>query len=102
MMAPLFERMTKLSHSATFAASTTVAFMVKERAEGLEEIGDLLGPRLVRSEPRRNAVRRGLLDRALAAVIPLARLWHDKTRGHPIYATAVLGISGCTTCLYPD
>jgi SRSO17 transposase len=37
---------------------------VEEWAEGLEEIGDLIGPRFVRSEPRRNAVGyvRGLLS----------------------------------------
>ena len=37
---------------------------VEEWAEGLEEIGDLIGQRFVRSEPRRNAVGyvRGLLS----------------------------------------
>ncbi len=37
---------------------------VEEWAEGLEDIGDLIGPRFVRSEPRRNALGyvRGLLS----------------------------------------
>lgn len=37
---------------------------VEEWAEGLEEIGELIGQRFVRSEPRRNAVGyvRGLLS----------------------------------------
>jgi len=39
---------------------------VRERADGLEEIGELIGPRFARSEPRENAVDylRGLLSGA--------------------------------------